>query len=472
MKNICKILIFILTFAVVLSSVGCTKVQTVTSEVWEDEETYSQTEDISSENTDQNTSIKDTTSKQENNNGNFDFKGSTVTISSWGDKGAEPDKTSTTYKQEIELIDKIEKKYNCKIEYPFIADSIKYYNSFVTQSMSGTKFADIVAVPGDQGFPSAALSGYARCLDGQFDWDSEMFVDKVVNDALLLKGKHYYLSFAINNAYNSGGGIAFRKSLFQKFNVKTPHDYIKANNWNWNTFKELCKTMTRNEGGTQYYGIDKAKSAIWFSSNNANTILKMGEGKYQFNMNAPEVLECIQFGKDLYDAGYAPKSNGDSLWDAGLIAMQGSAGWVLTAEDDIGFAYYPIGPNANDYVYRAGAGSITVVPTTVKDSIFTGVCQVIKDYYGVYPWRKTIEQVMETRHSDEYSIQIELDMVNRANTTVGEGWDTYYPWTYSNVFWTDYGISEGKSPQAFIDSVKDAAQAEIDSLWSGIDKLE
>jgi hypothetical protein len=152
--------------------------------------------------------------------------------------------------------------------------------------------------------------------------------------------------------------------------------------------------------------------------------------------------------------------------------MEATAGWQLEADEDIGFAYYPIGPNANDYIYRAGSGSITLVPTTVKDSIFSGICQVIKDYYGVYSWRKTIEDIMETRHSDEYSIEIELDMVKRASTSVGEGWDTYYPWTYRNVLWTDYGISEGKSPRSFIDSVKDAAQKEIDALWSGIDKLE
>ncbi len=467
MKNVIRLLTLLMAILMIVSAVGCTPtVQTITSETWEEEEgDDTQTSDVSTETGSQGP----TTSKDPEKPGVFDFKGTTLSIHSWSSP-AEPDKTSSTYKQEVKLIEDIKKKYNCNFEYPCIPDSIKYYNSFVTQSMAGTKFADIVPVPGDQGFPSAALSGYARCLDGQFDFSNEMFIDRYVNDALLLKGKHYYLAFSMNMGSNAGGGIRFRKSLFKKFGVQTPHDYIKANNWTWDTFKELCKTMTRNEGGTQYYGLESARSAIWFTSNNVEYVKKLDDGKYKFNLDTPEALACIQFAKDIYDAGYAPKSNNSSLWDAGLVAMSSTTWYGLTGEDDIAYAYYPIGPNASDYVYEGGELGLTIVPTTVKDSVFEGICQVISDYYSVQPWRKTPRQALENRHSDEYSLELHVDTVMRASTA--NRWSTYYPWTYSNVIWTDYGISEGKSPQAFIDSVKDAAQAEIDSLWSGIEKLD
>lgn len=470
MKNVIRLLTLLMAVLLMVSAVGCKpQVQTITSETWEEEEGGDNTDVTSTDGDTDNDNPDATTSKNPDTDGKvFDFKGSTISIHSWSSP-AEPNKTSSTYKQEVKLVEELQKKYNCKFEYPCIIDSIEYYNAFVTQSMAGTKFADIVPVPGDQGFPSAALSGYARCLDGKFDFDSEMFIDRYVNDALLLKNKHYYLAFSLNMGGNAGGGIRFRKSVFTKFGVQTPHDYIKANNWTWDTFRDLCKTMTRNEGGTQYYGLESAKSAIWFASNNVEYVKKVGEGQYKFNLDTPEAIACIQFAKDLYDAGYAPKSNGSSLWDAGLVAMSSTTWYGLTGEDDVAYAYYPIGPNATDYVYQGGELGLTIVPTTVKDSIFDGICQVITDYYSVQPWRKTPEQYLESRHSDEYSLQLHVDTVMRASTA--NRWSTYYPWTYRNVIWTDYGISEGQSPQAFIDSVKDAAQAEIDSLWSGLDKL-
>ena len=142
--------------------------------------------------------------------------------------------------------------------------------------------------------------------------------------------------------------------------------------------------MTRNEGGTQYYGLLSATSAISFTSNNVEFVKKEGEGKYKFNLDNAEAIACIQFAKDIYDAGYCPKSNGSSLWDAGMVAMSSTTWYGMVGEDDIAYAYYPIGPNANDYVYEGGELGLTLVPTAVKDSIFEGICQVITDYYGVY----------------------------------------------------------------------------------------
>ena len=153
-----------------------------------------------------------------------------------------------------------------------------------------------------------------------------------------------------------------------------------------------------------------------------------------------------------------------------MVAMSSTTWYGMVGEDDIAYAYYPIGPNANDYVYEGGELGLTLVPTAVKDSIFEGICQVITDYYGVYSWRKTVEQQLEMRHSDEYSLELAVDTVMRASTS--NRWSTYYPWTYRNVKWTDYGIADGQSPQAFIDSVKDAAQKEIDALWAGLDKIK
>lgn len=471
MKTFIRLAALALAILMAVSVVGCAREPiAITSVVWEDDTRGDNNNDTLSG--EEVSGGPETPSNTPDDPGSetptkIDIKGTKLVITSWSDS-AEPKQNSRTYKQEVELIEQIKKDFNCDFEYYCIPDSIQYYSTFATQTMAGTKFGDIVAVPGDQGFPSAALNGYAHCLDKYFNWSSENYIDRYVNDALLLNGKHYYLAFSINMQGNAGSGIRFRKSLFSRFGVSTPHDYIKANNWNWTTFEELCKTMTRVDNGVQYYGMEQAP--VWFTSNNVKTILKLDDGKYKFNLDSPDAIECIAFGKKIYDLGYCPKINASNLWDSGLVAMGDCSWYGFDGNEDVGFAYIPIGPRANDYVYEGGGLSLTVVPTTVKESMLEGICAVIDKYYSVQSWRSTPKQQLEFRHSDEYSLELAVDTVMRASTS--SEWATYYPNTYRNVFWSDYGISDGMSPQAFVDSVKGAAQQEIDALWSELANLK
>ncbi len=416
--------------------------------------------------TDSNESSEPTYSVNIGTQSDIDFKGATVTIASYS-QTLEPKKTSKTYDLETELIRQIEEKYNCKIEYRCIADSVVYYSSFCIQAMAGTKFADIAKLPGEQSFPNAALEGYVRCLDGKFDWNSDMFVKKLNNEVLTLKNKHYYLALKDNALSLTGNGIAFRKSLFLKFNIADPYYHVLVDNWTWDTFLETCKQMTRKVGYDQYYGMPTA--SIMFSSNNVKTAYREAEGKYRFNLNSPDAIECIEFGKKLYDLGYVPEWNGSSLWDAERVAMTPASWYLLDGDEDVGFVYYPKGPKANDYAYNSANMPLVVVPSGVKDSEFDGVCEIIKDFFGAYNWKPTVKEQLKQYTDDEKALDILTDTAQRAMNA--NYWDTYYAFISHEILWTDYGISTGTEPKAFMDSVKDRAQEEIDDTWEKYSQL-
>lgn len=463
---------------------GCGRRTTVTSsEVWVDEEyeeSSSQLDEDSSN--EQTSSAADNTSSvtsknnsktesggNKNENGKIDLKGKEIVFSAWS-SGAEPSKNSATYKEELALIKKIEKNYNCKVVYKTIYDSMEYYAAFVTAASAGVHFADIVYVPGDQAFPNAALNGYCRKLDDYFDWDSLQWNQGLTNGALLLNGHHYYLA---TSGGSTSAGTFFRFSLFEKFGEKTPHDYIAENNWNWNTFRDVCKRMTRKVGTTQYYGLSHIDLKGFMLSNNVERVKTMPDGSRKLNIDCKESIEAIRFVHDLYNVDKVIAVNSihaDSLWDSGYVAMSVTDSWVYANCEGVGFAYTPIGFSANDYTYDSCTVSLYIVPVTVKDSQMKAICAIMNDYLGVYKWRKTPTQSCEEMYGDEKSIEIAVDIIQR--TMLSTKFDSYYEWTFRNVFWSDFGIGEQQSPQSFVNSVKKPAQAEIDATWAKLKNLK
>lgn len=273
---------------------------------------------------------------------------SQVIMTGWDENNPEPQKTSSTYKQEVRLLEDIQKRYNFKFSFKCVDDKNAYYNEFAGASMAGLKYGDIVSIPGDIGFPSAALNGYARCLDGVFDFDDDtIFIDRYTNDALLIKGKHYYMVRPIDYGKAKISGIAFNNELFKKFKVDTPHDYIKKDTWTLNNFKEVCKQMTRTENNTQYYGF--IGNGVMLDSVSITPVTRTGEGQYKFNFDNERVISAINFGKELYDLQFSPKENGEALFRDGKVAMKLGICSPFDLGEGISYAYFPTDNKNSEY---------------------------------------------------------------------------------------------------------------------------
>ncbi len=56
-------------------------------------------------------------------------------------------------------------------------------------------------------------------------------------------------------------GIFYNRTLLNKLGIKSPQDYVKENNWNWDTFTQVAKDAnkdTNNDGKLDTWGLTSA----------------------------------------------------------------------------------------------------------------------------------------------------------------------------------------------------------------------
>lgn len=487
-KTICKTLSLLVAVFLTATAAGCTR--TTTETVWEEGEgstvitTYTSgtqgtegtfgtagttvsgrpsggQQNLNNEGRTEATGITDnggTTNK-------YDLKGASVVIAHWG---SETDSSDATYQDEKKLIADIEKKYNCKISFNTVNDSMSYLSAWVTAAQAGTKFADIVQLASSWPYPAHMKAGYLHKLDNYLDLSSNIFNQTATNQ-LAWNGSHYVVVFS--NRMYVGSGLYFNRAVFSKFNQKTPDTYVDANNWNWETFRTLAQSMTGARDGQNYYGFSQPGGTTvtaFATSNGAKNVVKK-DGKYTFNMGAADYIESIQFCYDLYNTWKVCPPWGDNgkAFDAGQTAMMidsvahGPSHLDALGSENVGFTYVPIGPRAKDYNVSVTETTSFGIPSTVKNPDV--IAAILYDYMYPYKWRATLQQQLENQFGDAKSLSVAMDLAVRGTRSLELA--PLYTYITRSVSWGDYGIPKQTSPQAYIESVSAAAQAELNSIW-------
>ena len=400
--------------------------------------------------------------------GGADLKGATVTIGKW-DNGAEPAPSSSTYQQEMQLIADIEKKYNCKIEFYGTGGSMEYYNHMITSLSAGQAEADIMYLPGDMAFPSAALSGYFTELDGLVNL-TDLQWNQSANSVFTLNGKHYFVSPSINTGSLAGTGVFFNKKMFSDANVKTPEQYVKENNWTWDTFREVAQKLTGNgKYGVASYSANNYGTSFFLTSNATQPVLNDG-GKHILNLGTASAIAAINFSAELKNNGWITK--GYDKFTGGTAAMllapyyESNDYTNALGGSNVGFTFLPLGPNANDYsdVYIGTSVEAIGIPVATKLDKNT-LASIMADFTNRYTWRKTASQQLESYFADADSLSRAVQMAEYAYAKLD--FQPYYGDTTDDIFWGDYGIDAGTSAQAYVQSIASKAQADIDAVWSG-----
>lgn len=392
------------------------------------------------------------------------FNGATITISHWG-VGLKPSVSSSNYKEYSQLVADIEKKYNCKLEFPAVADSISYGNSVLTAGASGTSYADIVYMPSDQAFPNAALRGYFKPLDNLVDLKSLQWNQKATNELMVLDGKHYFVAPAIGASQLSTGGIFFNKKVFDTLGVEYPYEHVKNNTWTWSTFRDMTKRLTKKVNNVQYYGLGDI-SVTGFINANGSSVTKMVDGKCVLNLENEATYEAIQFVSDLYNVDKVIGT--ETLWNNGFVGMIAAAYYngddymELLGSSNVGYVYVPRNDDMQDYNVVGSAIEIVGIMTANKKDEQL-LANLLVDFTKMEDWRPTAEQVMEQYMGDATALEIAVDQAERAYNNMYLS--PAYPYLTQKVMWGDWGIKDKKSPQAYIAEIKNAAQDDINAMW-------
>ena len=468
-----SIISLILALCMMFCVVGCSKGETkeYTSEVWVDgEDTTTVIEGEDGYYVDGNSSGSGTASGNNSGSGSAttkpgDMGGATVTIGRWGTTDdAEVDTTSPSYIAEQKKIKDIEKKYNCKIAYKNIYNAVEYRSAFVSAAMSGIKFADIATLGSGWVYPQHLRAGYLYAIDDYIDltdvgWDQNMMKQSVVN------GKNYLLFQA--NGYNGVTGIAFNRSVFKKFGQKTPDQYVAENNWTTDTFLSVAKACTGTKDGVSYYGYIMTKAGIdaWGNIFGGENI-QVKNGKYIYEPDS-KYIAGIQFAYDMLNTWKISPAYGAVSFDSGRVAMSSSVTYSFADlgatmdTDDIGWTYMPKGPGTSDYYCNFSSSACYGIPSAAKNP--ETLAQIMAAY--VYPSKtsNTVEAKLENGFFDATSYNTAVQAIKKAQKS--SKLEPTYPYISNGIGWNDFGISEKKSPQQYIASVKAQAQAELDEVW-------
>ncbi len=477
-KLIGRILSLTLAAAMLFSAVGCGE-KVTQSESWVDEEIVvsgsegkyvSGTSGVSGNGTDNkfgdNAAAPSTKT-------DINLKGAEVVISSYGD-ASQPG--TAVYKNEQKLIQEIEKKYNCKLSFKYITDANVHNKTWVTQASAGVKFADIVGINTEFLMPSQIMKGYIAPIDSYFDFNDAALNGKKMN-MVSYKGKHYMVF--PSTWQNAPNGLWFNKALFSKFGVKTPADYVKENNWNWNTFLECAKAMTRTDGGKNYYGfaMQKGTVRVFLQSNGLPVSLVRAnkDGSHSLVLSEEKALTAMQFAKDLFNKENVTTGNltdSESTWKKGFAAMifgpyyNGTAYMESLGSGNAGFTFLPLGKNAKNYteVYKSYCGKGWIIPATVKNP--KEISKVLYDWIYPYSWKQTWSDYHEKFFGDSQSLNTAKEMTNIASRNF-ELDATKYDFITNNIAWGALGVDTDQSPQAYAASVAADAAAELNQVWAG-----
>lgn len=408
----------------------------------------------------------DTVDKIENSQtsgASFDLKGAEIVIASWGsDDGQTPKPTDSSYQDMMNLIADIEKKYNCKIKFKGIADSMAYLSAWTAAAQSGIKFADIVQMATSWVWPAHMNSGYLTPLDNYLD-TTDLIFNQNVTEAMALSGKHYAVTMA--NRWYVGGGMYYNKSVLSKFGItQTPDKLVAANNWNWNTFLDIAKKCNSELNGTKYYGYAGIDFNSWTASNGGKNIQTVNN-KRVYDPDS-KYIKGVQFAYDLYNTyGFTA---GASEWNAGTVAFYIDGSYKAKTHGEtlgmsnVGFTYVPIGPDAKDYSCTTSETTCFAIPSTVKNP--AACAAILYDYMYPYKWRPTVEESAVSMFGDEASYNTYIDMAQRFRKNINLS--PLYTYITRTIGWGDFGIKSQTSPQAYIASVKAAAQSELDTIWN------
>lgn len=309
----------------------------------------------------------------------------------WG--ATQPKKGTIDYESWKE----VEQEYNCTLKFNKVSYSVAV-NKQTAAALSGVSECDIWCTAWYDTFPSFIAKGMAAPLSDHYDFAADPnWKDMGGNENNYWAGKLYGLN---NGASGPGWGLWYNKALLTKENLPDPAKLAAEGKWDWETFLGMCRTLTKKgtDGKTTQYGYYDEYLFVNLILTNGGKIVDIAAADGPtFAMASPEAKYAIRFGIDLANKYGVVPSIG-SIGDATLLDMfpKGQVAFTTYAPDygiacvgkgmkasDLGYTYFPKGPNAKDYaVHSATLSAVYIVPPQVKD--LDAVTCVLQDYLCVW----------------------------------------------------------------------------------------
>ena len=274
--------------------------------------------------------------------------------------------------------EKIMADYNFKMRQTAVADWGGMTDTCTTSILANAPAAQVFVL--DASFVAKPMSNglfYDLSTLAEFDLSDEKWNQTVIE--LMTKGSAVY-GLAVGKP-EARGGLYWNKRLFEEAGLdpNLPYELQKSGQWTWSKFKEICGQLTRDtnaDGVPDTYAMANFGPDICkqFITSTGVELVKVENGKFVNNSNSQEVLNALNFLKELGDAGYEMPAPEGAQWDwfkaafsDAWFAMQFNETYMAgqmwkDMEDDFGFVCCPK-PDGSDTYHTYYSDNVVIIPS-------------------------------------------------------------------------------------------------------------
>ena len=391
----------------------------------------------------------------------FDMGGRTIKVVSWWDMTIGEDNPDNI--QRKKNLEALEKKHNFKMEYVAV-DFGEYQQKVVASLLAGEPLGDIVRLGKNYTIPTLVQQDLLWPVD-EYTKNTKVFNPKVA-EFMSYKGRAYAFTEGQSNLIT---GIFYNRTLLNKLGIKSPQDYVKENNWNWDTFTQVAKDAnkdTNNDGKLDTWGLT---SAGFMDNALVSNETSLSNGDKQ-NLDDPKTVEVFNFLSKLATEKVARPTEGGDWTESGQFFRQGNtlmypgAMWEIGGlktdmkDYDIGFVPFPKGPSATAYHSGEGAFQALTIPKSVENpDQLIYIWEKINDIDSIYDYAD--QASLESNFTDENDIQNARD-AGAGMLVLDSG--TFPKFPYYEIIGD---LFSGKSVSTVVDTYKAKAQAAIDEVY-------
>jgi hypothetical protein len=292
----------------------------------------------------------------------YNLKGATIRV--FNNNGFIKDPNFPTVNEGLK---NAEKAFNCKFVITEYTDEIAAYNQFVAGYLAGQPNCEVFGMRGYDVAPRYAASGIILDLSKYYDYNSDAaWQNPYVKNIGVFRGKRYGLTYGDTSP---GYAIWYNKALFRAANIPDPWTYVKSNTWNWKTFRDVCKKLTRDTNGdnkTDTWAFNSEDPLGNFIITNGANLIDTTTSPAKFVADSSKSVEAIEFYKLLYSVDKVVPDGNSGLNATAFYQMQSGKlamypytvayGPYLVKSGikaaDLGWVYWPKGNSAlnNDYI--------------------------------------------------------------------------------------------------------------------------
>ncbi len=256
-------------------------------------------------------------------------------------------------------IEAVEDMFNCKIEFVARGGEGDAYAAIRESALVGevevhfAQFAAATALLASDGL----LQPLNDILEPDFYDDyPEMFQYEWLTGDNIGNDIYGFESLAFSR---SARLIMWNKSLFEREGLESLYDIYERGEWTWEKFEEVARALTRDTTGSGEFdqvglgGFHRIMIFDWMVSNGAQFAHMTEDGRLEFDLLRPEVVETFDFMQKLWQEGLwrsenvAREKTGMEIINGLHMAQSALQDWFATQSDEWGLIPLPKGPNGD-----------------------------------------------------------------------------------------------------------------------------